>query len=348
MNWPTTVPLPEPLDLPADPAWEGDDPLALAHAVRHLACQRDWTALRWPELVTALESLGRTDIPLSRLTEGHVDALRIHAEAGTTPSAGCLYGVWASRSRGTGIRARRTDGGWHLEGTLRFASGAGLLDRALLPVWTDDETSVLLDVPVGDWPVDDSAWQTSAMRLSHSHTIHLDHDVPGDTVTQVGGEGFYLGRAGFFPGGIGVAAVWVGGAARVADLVRQHVGQMLASPAAQLRLGHLRTDLVAAAGAVEAAATRLAEGGVADPGGLQALATETRAVVGTSVQRLLEQARAIAGPAGLAFDGPLTRAIDDLDLYVRQQNTDGDALFLGGLGGGPRGGPGSGPGGGLR
>lgn len=337
----TTVPLPEPLDLPSDPAWQAGSPAALAAAVRHLAAQRDWTALPWPELVTALEALGRTDIPLSRLTEGHVDALRIHAEAGTTPSAGCLYGVWASRSRGTGIRARRTDGGWHLEGTLRFASGAGLLDRALVPVWTDDETSLLLDVPVGDWPVDDSAWQTGAMRLSHSHTIHLDHDVSDASATQLGGEGFYLARPGFFPGGVGVAAVWVGGAARVADLVRRHVGEGAPSPAVQLRLGHLRTELVAAAGAVEAAASRLVAGGVqapagpaGTPGGLQALATETRAVVGASVRRLLEQARAVAGPAGLAFDGPLTRAVDDLDLYVRQQSTDGDALVLGGLLGG--------------
>jgi alkylation response protein AidB-like acyl-CoA dehydrogenase len=203
-----------------------------------------------------------------------------------------------------------------------------------VPVWVDDETSVLLDVPVADWPVDDSAWQTGAMRLSHSHTIHLDHDVPGDATTQVGGEGFYLGRPGFFPGGVGVAAVWVGGAARIADLVRQHVGQSAPSPAVQLRLGHLRTELVAAAGAVTAAASRLDMGGLA-AAELQPLATETRAVVGASVRRLLEQARSVAGPAGLAFDGPLTRAVDDLDLYVRQQSTDGDALFLGGLLGGP-------------
>ena len=326
----TTVPLPAPLDLPDGHPRDDADPTVLAEAVRHLAAQRDWTALAWPELVVALEALGRTDVPLSRLTEGHVDALRIHAEAGTTPSAGCLYGVWASRSRGTGIRASRTDGGWRLEGTLRFASGAGLLDRALVPVWLDDETSMLVDLPVRDWPVDDSAWQTSAMRLSHSHTIPLDHDVTGDDVVQVGEEGFYLGRPGFFPGGVGVAAVWVGGAARVADLVRHHVGERPPSPPLQLRLGHLRTDLVAAASAVAAAAARLDTGDVPAPA-LQALATETRAVVGAAVRRLLDQARAVAGPAGLAYDGPLTHAIDDLDLYVRQQSTDGDALFLGGL-----------------
>lgn len=332
----TTVPLPEPLALPPGHVREDEDPAALAAAVRHLAGQRDWAKLAWPDLVAGLEALGRTDIPLSRLTEGHVDALRIHVEAGTQPVADSLYGVWASRSRGTGISARRTDAGWHLLGTLRFASGAGLLDRALLPVWLDDETSVLLDVPVDDWPVDDSTWQTSAMRQSRSHTIHLDHDVPAEAVQQLGEEGFYLGRPGFFPGGVGVAAVWVGGAARVADLVWQHVGEVPPSPAVQLRLGHLRTELVAAASTVRAAATRLGDVSGADADslgaqGLQALATEARSVVGACVRRLLDEARAIVGPAGLAFDGPLTRAVDDLDLYVRQQSTDGDALFLGGL-----------------
>lgn len=332
-----TVPLPGPLELPPGHVREDEAPAALAAAVRHLAGQRDWAQLAWPELVNGLEALGRTDIPLSRLTEGHVDALRIHAEAGTQPFAGCLYGVWASRSRGTGIRARRAGAGWHLEGTLRFASGAGLLDRALLPVWLDDETSVLLDVPVDDWPVDDAAWQSSAMRQSHSHTIHLDHDVPADAAQQLGKEGFYLGRPGFFPGGVGVAAVWVGCAARVADLVGAHLDGTVASPAVQLRLGHLRSDLVASASTVQAAAARLSgDGGIgadslAARGQLQVLATETRSVVGASVRRVLDQAKAIAGPAGLAFDGPLTRSVDDLDLYVRQQSTDGDALFLGGL-----------------
>jgi alkylation response protein AidB-like acyl-CoA dehydrogenase len=324
-----TAPVPDPLDLPPGHDRQDGRPDSLAAAVRHLAGQRDWAGLEWPELVLALESLGRTDIPLSRLTEGHVDALRIHAEAGTAPRHGCLYGVWASRSRGTGIRAERTGAGWRMEGTLRFASGAGLLERALVPVWLDDERSVLLDLDVSGWPVDDSAWQTSAMRLSRSHTIHLDQEVGAEDVREIGDVGFYLGRPGFFPGGIGVAAVWVGGAARVVDLVWGHVGPGGSpSPAAQLRLGHLRTELVSAASTVAAAAGVLASGSVPHP---QALAVETRAVVGASVRRLLDQARAIAGPAGLAFDGPLTRAVDDLDLYVRQQSTDGDALFLGGL-----------------
>lgn len=41
--------------------------------------------------------------------------------------------------------------------------------------------------------------------------------------------------------------------------------------------------------------------------------------------------RILAGPAGLAFDEPLTRAIDDLAMFVAQQGVDSDAHYLGTL-----------------
>ena len=66
---------------------------------------------------------------------------------------------------------------------------------------------------------------------------------------------------------------------------------------------------------------------------VQALSTETRAVVAGAVHGVLAEAQRVAGPAGLAFDEDLTRAIHDLQLYVLQQNVDADELFLGGLDG---------------
>ncbi|HYO85320.1 MAG TPA: hypothetical protein VES01_02515 [Dermatophilaceae bacterium] len=74
---------------------------------------RDWAELDWPELLDELMALGRTDIPLARLTEGHIDALRIFAEADADPVLGACYGVWASRSHGTGLKAARSAQGWH-------------------------------------------------------------------------------------------------------------------------------------------------------------------------------------------------------------------------------------------
>ena len=98
----------------------------------------------------------------------------------------------------------------------------------------------------------------------------------------------------------------------------------------------MRIHLAAAGAAVTMAAQRLAASvrGARRPirVEVQALSTETRAVVAGAVHGVLAEAQRVAGPAGLAFDEDLTRAIHDLQLYVLQQNADADELFLGGLG----------------
>ncbi|GAB49719.1 hypothetical protein [Mobilicoccus pelagius] len=339
----TLVPAPAPHGFPGDDHRHELTTTELHDAMARLAAERDWATLSWPELLDALVALGRTDVPLSRLTEGHVDAVRILGEAGAGPVAGAMYGVWASRSHATGLRARRDescgDDAWVLDGTLRFASGSGVLDRALVPVWLDGSTSVLVDVAVDDWTPDTTMWRTGAMRLSHSHTIHLsDRRVDA---RQVGPEGWYLGRAGFFPGGVGVAAVWAGLGARLLDLTVAATTSAPPNPTRAPRFGRMRADLAAALALVTTAGHRLETLLADSPRGQAVLApqelvaqvhdlsTEVRAGVATAVLLLAEEARRIVGPAGLAYDEDLTAALHDTELYLRQQNPDSDAAHLG-------------------
>ncbi len=315
-----------------------------------LVASHDWACLDWPALLRALLAVGRTSIPLGRLTEGHVDAVRILAQAGRQPHGGATYGVWASRSHATGVRATPVDGGWVLDGTLRFASGVGLIERALLPVWLDEERSVLLDLDVSTWQGDEDSWRTPAMIDSRSLTVPVE-GVGATTDAQVGDEGFYLGRPGFFPGGVGVAAVWAGGAARVADLTARATAGAPPAPAVTARWGRIRTELACAAALLDTAGRVLASSepdlgssstsssassSEASPargagGRGQELSTEVRAGVAAASRAVLEECRVLAGPAGMAFDGDLAQALADLDLYVAQQNRDADQGYLGGL-----------------
>lgn len=320
--------LPDPLSL--DPAYSRNQPSLKQQreAVLALAAQRPWAELSWSNLVEGLIALGRTDIPLARLTEGHVDALRIHREAGTVPVPESCYGVWASRSHRTGIRGKPDGDDWVLDGTLHFASGAGLLDRALIPVWVDPEHQVLLDVPVRGWPfVDD--WRTRAMELSRSFSATLSRQ--RSCGRPIGEVGFYLDRRGFFLGGIGVAAVWAGGAGRVRDLLLRALPGEHRTPAQTVRLGAVRSELATALALCRAVAGCLDRKLLGSTLDGRTVATECRAGAAGAVRRLLDQARIAVGPAGLAHDEDLTRAVDDLALYVAQQNPDGDAAYLGGL-----------------
>ncbi|MEP6815834.1 MAG: hypothetical protein ABI873_09820 [Marmoricola sp.] len=318
--------LPPPWQLPPGYQRHGSSPAEQWAAIVDLAAHAQDDLRHWPTLVEQLVALGRTDVPLARLVEGHLDALRIHDEAGTAPEPGAVYGVWASRSQATGISGRRDGAAWVLDGTLRFASGAGVLDRALVPVWLADGDHELLDLDVRAWKFDESQWATRAMEQSRSHQVELV-DRRAEAV-EVGAPGFYLGRPGFFPGGVGVAAVWAGCAARVADLLESAVPVEHRSPGKAIRLGQVRSDLATAAAVCRDAARRLPK---LDPRDARTTATLARTGVASCVRRILADARTIAGAAGLAYDEDLTRAVDDLTLYVAQHNADGDAEWLGGL-----------------
>lgn len=326
------VPFPEPYALPPGYPRHCPSRAQTADAMWFLARQHRWQDLTWPELVESLIAIGRTDIPLSRLVEGHVDALRILREAGVPPVTDSLYAVWASRSHATGIEARPTADGWTLSGTLRFASGAGVVDRALIPVWLSSDHHVLLDLDVRGWPVDESAWQTTAMSVSRSHTMVLA-DRPAPTSAKVGEPNFYLSRPGFFPGGVGVASAWAGGAARLADLLARFSAGASPSSRRSMRLGHIRTELAITHAVLTTAARTLAARPPGREGqdGLRVVATETRTAVAAAVRRLIGQTRTLAGPAGIAYATDLTHAVDDLDLYVGQQNVDADSEYLGDL-----------------
>ncbi len=248
------APYPAPLPLPPDYDRQAPTPEQLRATLTGVGSSRDWAGVSWPELITALLALGRTDIPLSRLAEGHVDALRIIAQAGASPRPDALYGVWASRSQRTGVQGRWVSGRLVLDGTIRFASGAGILDRALVPVWLSGDEHLLVDLAVAGLPVEDGDWVTTAMEVSRSHTIPVAQ-ITVAAEDQIGPTNFYLARPAFFPGGVGVAACWAGGAARVADLTQARVPEP--SAAIQARLGRIRVQLATAAALVDTAARRL-------------------------------------------------------------------------------------------
>ena len=293
-------------------------------AVLDLASQVPAAGASWSDFFEGLLRLGATDVVLGRLTEGHLDAVRILDEAGLPPLPDRMYAVWASRSQGTGIHAERVEGGWVLDGTLRFASGSGVVDRALVPVWTTDGRHHLLDLDATRWDYDHTVWRSPAMAASRTHTAHLDRVVAADADTRtVGGPDFYLDRHAFHLGGIGVAAVWAGCATRVVRLVESAVPVARRSPAQQRRLGLMHVDALAAAAVVRQGGREAEE--TCDP---RLLATWVRSSVVAAAHRVVDHARHVAGAAAMAYDAELAAALHDLPMYLAQQDADKDATWL--------------------
>lgn len=325
-----------------------------------------------------LSALGRTDLVVARLLEGHLDALAILDEAGRSAAPGALYGVWASASGGTGLSLHNgapTSGGFDvnrqesnpntaahpggfdvnrqeskpsqrvergpgavLSGTMRFCSGAPLLDRALTTCRNEAGELVLLDLGVGGpqlRPVAGS-WPALGMDASASLDIEVD-DLPTDASSVIGPPGFYLERTGLHLGGIGVAAVWLGGLQGLLDATTRVLGDRTPDDHGLAHLGTVSVAVESAAATLVTAARRLGRARLAPDTGLCALPTDelarialicrsaVEAAVGVGVQRLPR----VVGPVALGRDGDFAHRLADLEVFIRQHHAERDLARLG-------------------
>lgn len=306
---------PKPLPLPRSTASIGSD-LRTLYAAGALDLPQPGTGGlvgRW----AALAALGRIDLTLARLAEGHTDAVAILGEAGLIPVPGALYGVWAAKSGGTG--ATLEDG--RLGGTVQFCSGLSLLDRAL--VAAGDR---LVDVDLTDPGVQrhPDTWQAVGMDASDSGDVVFD-GILVSADAHIGPPDWYIGRPGFALGGGGVAAVWLGGAAGVFDGVVAYLRE--SGRADDHQLAHLgamhaalrsaETLLLQAAGTIEQAA---------DP---WHVASTCRAGVEHAVREILDHAPRLTGASPLGRDRRFAQRLADLSVYVRQHHAERDLAALG-------------------
>ncbi|MDT7724529.1 MAG: hypothetical protein QOI21_1105 [Actinomycetota bacterium] len=278
------------------------------------------TASRWE----ALAELGRRDLALARLGEGHVDAVAILAEAGRTPAAGALYGVWAARSGGTGAEFD----GAQLSGTVRFCSGAHVLDRALVAAQSPDGEGHLIEVNLAGTRVHRSpdTWQAIGMDASDSGDVTFDQ-LPVSPDAVIGAPGWYVSRPGFAHGGIGVAAVWLGGCAAVLDSVLAELGERGRQDEHQLaHAGAMYTVLRSA----EALLSQTAVDIDASPS-LDAMraAQLCRAAVEHAAGEILGRAPKVTGPGPMCRDRRFPQQLADLQVYVRQHHAERDLAALG-------------------
>jgi alkylation response protein AidB-like acyl-CoA dehydrogenase len=270
---------------------------------------------RW----TRLAGLGRLDLALARLAEGHTDAVAILREAGRHPVEGALYGVWAAKSEGTGAVLS----GGRLSGTVRFCSGATALDRAL--VAAGDE---LVDVDLADPGVHrvEGSWQAIGMDASDSADV-VFADVPLGEAALIGYPGWYVSRLGFARGGGGVAAVWLGGCAGVVDSVLAYLRERGRADDHQLaHLGAAYTALQAADATLVRAAEEI--DGAADTD-LGLLTDACRAAVERTACEILDRAPKITGPTLLCRERGFAQQLADLLVYVRQHHAERDLAALG-------------------
>ncbi len=287
-------------------AWLRDEPALPLPGHGH-------TLQRW----RALARMGAHDLCLAKVLEAHHDAVAILAEMGHPPAPqGSLMAVWAAHAPGSALAFDARCG--TLSGEKPWCSGADIVDAALITA-RDEDGDQLLRVDIdGSVTMQQAAWAAPGMALVRSATAGFN----ATPAAAIGAKDAYLQRPGFWHGGGGIAAVWFGAAAQLADSVR-------AATSGELRerlLGCIGLALAPAAACLRELASAID----AEPGRThQQAVILARSVVERACVAVLDLAGRALGPAPICLDGDHARRWADLTVFIRQSHADRDWLALG-------------------
>lgn len=284
------------------------------------------------ELARRLRDAAAIDLSLGRLLEGHANALRlimIHGDDADRAAlrsdldAGKTFGVWGADSTPP-VSANRG----RLSGEKRFASGLGIVDRAIVTSGSGAEQQLYLVDASDPARHDPGSWDMSGMQASRSGRF----DCSDLAARPIGAPGCYTDEPHFVGGTWRIAAVAVGG---IIGLLDRAAAQLRARDHLQAEAQLLRLSPIALR-VPTAWAGVLRAGSFAD-GAPGAAAPETAAVMSVSTRLLTEELgqdciAAVERSVGLsmfASDDDTGRHARDLACYLRQAARDAFLIQVG-------------------
>lgn len=181
------------------------------------------------DLLQTLWHIGRGNLAVGRLYEGHVNALQLIDWFGTPAQqqrtfadadGGQLFAVWNTQAN-NGIRFDADDDGYQMRGAKTFCSGAGSVTRPIVTGESPEGWQMAV-VPTerAKLEIDRSWWQPMGMKASASFAV----DFGGTTLKSddlLGAAGDYYRQPAFSGGAIRFCATQLGGAAAITEQTRR-------------------------------------------------------------------------------------------------------------------------------
>ncbi len=295
-------------------------------------------------LLQLLKHLGRGNLSVGRIYEGHINALQLIQTFGTETQMARyasdasddqrLFAVWNTEAADGVQILPLGNGRYQLQGAKTFASGAGQVERPLITGRLPDGGWQMIIVPMEQVQVeiDPTWWQPSGMRASASYRIDFS-GVELTTEDLIGGPNDYRRQPWFSGGAIRFAAVQLGGAEALLNATRSHLQTLhrTEDPHQQVRLGEMAIAIESGSLWLGGAASiadhwlRAAE----DSPQLQeqaprfvAQANMTRSAIEQICLQVIQLTERSVGARGLLPPNPIERIIRDLTLYLRQPAPD--------------------------
>ena len=295
-------------------------------------------------LLCVLKHIGRGNLVVGRLYEGHVNALQLVSDFGNAAqkadvaraaAAGQWFGVWNSQGTdGVRLGAGASSNAWTLDGTKLYASGAGFIHRPLVTAQRTDGGWQMVLTRAGGADaaadanadaanatatdstvhVDSSFWQPLGMRGSASFRVTFNR-FPVDAADLLGNAGDYYREPAFSAGAVRFAAVQMGGAEAVLDETRRFLRRIhhADDPYQRIRLGEMAMCVEGGNLWFEGAARHVGDA---------LYAHLMRSAIEQTGLRVMQLAERCVGARGLLRPSPLERMHRDLTHYLRQPAPD--------------------------
>lgn len=287
-----------------------------------------------------LQEIGRGNLVVGRIYEGHVNALQLIQTFGTLKQIKAyaadarqdkIFGVWNAEAQ-DGVKIIPLDNGkYRLEGSKTFCTGCGYVERPFVNGKLPDGSWQMCIVPMDEVAtvVDPDWWQPAGMRATVSYKV----DFTGVEVEQeslLAQPGDYFRQPWLSGGVIRFAAVQLGGASALFDATRQYLQKLdrCGHPQQQERLGQMAIAVESGNLWLKGAAQLVDNyapvfGGYSDDNQSQAAKLVAYSnMVRTAIEQIcidtIQLSQRSIGTLGLLPPEPMERIIRDLSLYLRQ------------------------------
>ncbi len=284
-----------------------------------------------PALLRVLWHIGRGNLSVGRLFEGHVNALLLIHWFGTLEQKrryfddardGKIFAVWNTQA-GNGISFVEAENGVEMRGAKTFCSGARHVSR---PIVTGELTGIgwqMAVVPLDETEVsvDDTFWQPLGMRASGSFKT----DFSGAILSKddlLGEVGDYYEQPAFSGGAIRFCAVQLGGAAALFDQTRAFLRETgrIDDAFQQMRIGQMAAKIESALMWIERAGKVWDSN--PDAAQMVAFAAMMRVATEEICNFVMEMTAKSVGARGLLRPHPFERMLRDLSIYTKQPHLD--------------------------